>query len=184
MVKIDELVEGLQSVSDNDFTCENVYNFLNANPVEVDSMTRYFFWSPDYYTRNLVFKDDRFELMVICWDRGVASRVHDHAGEKCWMTVPMGRLHGRNFAIAEIDESRSFCRLTELDSFELSNCLAASVELENPVHQVANLAEYRERAASIHIYSKPYAGCRLFDRDNDSYEEVSLSYTSVYGKIC
>ncbi len=122
--------------------------------------------------------------MVICWEPGVASRIHDHSDQKCWMTVPLGRLTGQNFAVAEMDESRGFCRLVETDRFELSGTLAAAVELEEPIHQVLNLPEYGERSASIHIYSKPFDSCLSFCRDTDTFKRVDLSYTSVFGKPC
>jgi cysteine dioxygenase len=184
MVKIEKLIGGLRSISDGDFTCDNVYGFLAENPVDVDSMAPYFYWDPVFYTRNLVYKDERFELMVICWEIGMASLIHDHAGQKCWMTVPVGRLKGQNFEIAELDESKRFCRLVETDSFELSDCLAAKVELEQPIHQVANLAEFGERAASIHIYSRPYDQCNSYCRDTNTFKEVPLSYHSIGGKLC
>jgi predicted metal-dependent enzyme (double-stranded beta helix superfamily) len=101
-VKIDNLISGLKSISDDEFTCDNVYRFLADNPIDVDSITRYFFWSPAFYTRNLIYKDDRFELMAICWESGQESVVHNHADQKCWMTVPVGRLKGQNFGIVEI----------------------------------------------------------------------------------
>jgi len=184
MIKIEKLVEGLRAVPDDDFTCEKIYKFLSENPVDVESMSPYYYWSPENYTRNLVYKDDRFEVMVICWEVGVASRIHDHADQMCWMTVPLGRLQGQNFAIDEMDETRGYCRLRETNSFELSNCLAATVELEEPIHQVLNLPEYGERAASIHIYSKPYDHCLSFCRDTDTFKRVELSYTSISGKAC
>ena len=184
MVTIEKLVEGLRFVPDDGFTCENIQQFLGDNPVDADSMKPYLFWSPDYYTRNLVYKDERFEVMVICWERGMASRIHDHSGQKCWMTVPIGRLQGQNFKIEEMDEMRGFCRLAETDSFELSDCLAATVEADEPIHQVANLAEYGERAASVHIYSKPYDKCGAYCRDTDTFKIVDLSYTSIGGKLC
>jgi cysteine dioxygenase len=183
-VKVDTLISGLTSIPDDDFTCDNVYEFLGENPVEVDSITRYFHWSPDCYTRNLIYKDDRFEMMAICWEKGVASRVHNHFDQKCWMTVPVGRLQGQNFAVAEMDESRSYCKLVETDTFELADCLAAKVELEEPIHQVLNLPEYGERAVSIHIYSKPYDRCLSYCRDTDTFKEVRLYYTSIDGKLC
>ena len=183
MVKVDKLVEGLRSISEDDFTCGNIYQFLSDNPIEVDSIEPYFFWNPDFYTRNLVFKDERFELMVICWEKGMASRIHDHAGQKCWMTVPVGRLRGQNFAVAEMDESRSFCRLVETSSFELSDCLAAKVELEEPIHQVINLPEFDERAVSVHIYSRPFGSCLAYCRDTETYKNVPLSYYSQYGRL-
>lgn len=184
MPHVEQIISGLRSISDDEFTCDNVYQFLADTPVEVDSIMKYFHWNPAFYTRNLIYKDDRFEMMAICWDKGQVSRVHNHSDQKCWMTVPVGRLRGQNFAVAEIDESRGYCKLTETDSFELSDCLAAKVELEEPVHQILNLPEYDERAVSLHIYSKPYATCLSYCRDTDTFKEVELCYTSIDGKLC
>ena len=183
-VGIHQLVDGLKAISDADFSCKNVYSFLGENPVDIDSITKYYHWSSENYTRNLVYKDKRFEVMVICWEKGVASRVHDHADQKCWMMVPVGKLKGQNFAVAEIDEAKNYCRLVETDDFELSDCLAATVELEAPIHQVLNPAAYDERAVSIHIYSKPYDSCLSYCRDTDTFKEVQLFYTSVDGTLC
>jgi len=182
-VKIDDLIKGLKSISHDDFTCDNVYSYLGDNPIEVDSITRYFFWNSDYYTRNLIYKDDRFEMLAICWEAGQESAVHNHAEQKCWMTVPVGRLKGQNFGVVNIDESKNHCKLTETDSFELSDCLTAKVELEQPIHQILNLAEYSQRAVSIHIYSKPFDRCISYCRDTDTFKEVELCYTSIGGKL-
>jgi cysteine dioxygenase len=181
-VKIDKIIDGLKVISDHDFTCDNVYQFLGENPVDVDSITRYFHWRPEFYTRNLIYKDERFELMAICWDRGQASVVHNHADQKCWMTVPVGKLLGQNFSVIESDDSRSYCKLAASDTFELSDCLAAKVELEEPIHQILNLAEYDERAVSVHIYSKPFDRCLTYCRETDTFKEVDLCYYSVGGK--
>ena len=181
---IDQLIHGLNAFRDEEFTCDNVYDYLAETPVDTDSITKYLHWSENFYTRNLIHKNERFEIMAICWEKGQVSRVHNHSEQKCWMTVPVGRLRGQNFAVAEIDELTGYCKLVETDTFELADCLAAKVELEEPVHQILNLPEYGERAVSIHIYSKPYDRCLSYCRDTDSYTEVSLSYTSVDGRLC
>ncbi|MBK7934576.1 MAG: cysteine dioxygenase family protein [Pyrinomonadaceae bacterium] len=184
MNSVDNIIEGLREIPDAEFICQNVYEFLGANPVDVDTISKYFHWSPKFYTRNLIYKDARFEMMAICWEKGQVSRVHNHSEQRCWMTVPVGRLRGQNFAVAAMDESRGYCKLIETDSFELSDCLAAKVELEEPVHQILNLAEFDERAVSIHVYSKPYASCRSYCRDTDTFKTVPLFYTSIDGKLC
>lgn len=181
---IDAVVDGLCKISDKEFSCENVYDFLGNNPVDVDSIKKYFFWSNENYTRNLIYKDERFEVMTVCWEKGQISRVHNHADQKCWMTVPIGTLQGQNFAVAEMDPARGFCRLIETNRFELSECLAAKVDLEEPVHQIMNLEEFGGRAVSIHIYSKPFNRCLSYDRGANTYKEVPLFYTSIDGKLC
>ena len=182
-VQIDNLISGLKSISDDEFTCDNVYQFLSENPIEVDSIVRYFHWSPSFYTRNLIYKDERFEMLAICWEAGQQSTIHNHAEQKCWMTVPIGRLKGQNFGVVDMDESRNYCKLVETDSFELADCLSAKVELEEPIHQILNLPEYSERAVSVHIYSKPFDKCISYCRDTDTFKEVELCYTTIAGKL-
>lgn len=183
-IKVENLIEGLRDISDTDFTCDNVYQFLRENPVDVDTIAPYFFWSEKFYTRNLIYKDARFELMALCWDKGQASRIHNHADQMCWMTVPVGRLRGQNFRAVEIVETKNFCKLEETDCFDLSDCLTAKVELEEPIHQILNLPEFASRAVSLHIYSKPFDHCLSYCRDTNKFAEVPLFYTSVKGKVC
>lgn len=183
-VPVNQLVDALRQIPDDEFECQPVYEFLERHPVDSDSIQKYLFWSPTFYTRNLIYKDDRFEMMAICWERGQVSRVHNHCDQRCWMTVPIGRLKGQNFAVEEMDEARGYCKLRETDTFELAECLAAKVELEQPIHQILNLAEYDERAVSIHIYSKPYDHCISYCRDTDTFKDVKLFYTSVEGRLC
>ncbi len=183
-IEIDGLVRGLREIPDAEFACDNVYDYLSANPVDVESIQKYLFWSLEFYTRNLIYKDERFEMMAICWESGQVSRIHNHSDQRCWMTVPIGRLKGQNYTVESIDESLGLCKLRETDNFELADCLAAKVELEEPIHQILNLAEYDERAVSIHIYSKPYDRCLSYCRDTDTFKEVQLYYTSIDGKLC
>jgi cysteine dioxygenase len=183
-VKIENLIEGLCRMPDAEFDCENVYQFLRENPVDVASIEKYLHWSDKFYTRNLIYKDERFELMAICWNKGQVSRIHNHADQMCWMTVPIGKLHGQNFRAAEIDEAKNYCKLAETDCFDLSDCLTAKVELEEPIHQILNLPEFDERAVSIHIYSKPFDKCLSYCRETDRFAEVPLFYTSIGGKLC
>jgi cysteine dioxygenase len=183
-VNVENLIEGLRAIPDADFTCDNVYRFLAENPVDVDSISKYFHWSENFYTRNLIFKNERFEMMAVCWNKGQVSKIHNHANQMCWMTVPMGKLRGQNFRAVETDESRNFCRLEKTGQFDLSDCLTAKVELEEPIHQILNLPEFDERAVSLHIYSKPFDKCLSYCRETNRFAEVPLFYTSIEGKLC
>ena len=183
-VSIENLIEGLTEIPDEEFYCEPVYEFLSENPVEMDSISKYFNWSKKFYTRNLIYKDERFELMAICWERGQVSKIHNHADQMCWMTVPFGTLRGQNFKTLELDEAKNHCKITESDRFDLSECLTAKVELEEPIHQILNLPEFDSRAVSLHIYSKPFETCLTYCTETDTFAEVNLSYASIGGKLC
>lgn len=183
-VKIENLVEGLCEIPNDEFHCDPVYQYLSENPVDLDSVSKYFHWNEEFYTRNLIYKDERFEMMAICWEKGQVSAVHNHADQMCWMTVACGKLRGQNFKVAEINPDTGYCKLYETDMFDLSECLATKVELEEPIHQILNLPKFDERAVSIHIYSKPFDTCLAYCRDTDTYKETTLQYYSVDGKVC
>jgi len=183
-VTVESLIEGLREIPDENFKCDSIYQFLAENPVDVDTIAPFFFWSENSYTRNLIYKDERFELMAVCWEKGQASRIHNHADQMCWMSVPVGKLRGQNFRAVEIDEEKQLCKLEEAGCFDLSDCLTAKVELEQPIHQILNLPEFAERAVSLHIYSKPFDKCLSYCRETDTFKQVPLFYTSIRGKLC
>lgn len=183
-VKIENLIEGLCEIPNAEFDCDNVYQFLSENPVEVPSIEKYFYWSEHFYTRNLIYKDERFEMMALCWNKGQFSKIHNHADQRCWMTVPVGTLRGQNFSVLEMDQEQGFCKLEETDQFDLSDCLTAKVELEEPIHQILNLPEFDAPAVSLHIYSKPFDKCLCYCRETDTFKEVPLFYTSIGGRLC
>ena len=46
-----------------------------------------------------------------------------------------------------------------------------------------NLPEFNQRAVSVHVYSKPFDSCEIYSRDKGTYFDVSLHYTSEYGRL-
>ena len=58
------------------------------------------------------------------------------------------------------------------------------MDTEEQVHQVMNLEGWNERAVSLHIYSKPFNTCEVYQLDRGTYREIELHYTSLYGKLC
>ena len=184
-VKIENLIEGLRAIPDAEFTCDNVYQFLAENPVDVDTIAPYFFWSEKFYTRNLIYKDERFEMMAICWERRTGfARAQSRRADVLDDRSGRANLRGQNFRAVEMDEEKGFCKLEETDDFDLSDCLAAKVELEEPIHQILNLPEFDERAVSLHIYSKPFDRCLSYCLETNRVAEVPLFYTSVKGRLC
>ena len=56
------------------------------------------------------------------------------------------------------------------------------VDPDNPIHAVLNLAEFGERATSLHIYSRPYDHCLVYSLEAKSCRDVPLFYDSEYGR--
>ena len=181
-IGIQEFVEGLQSL--RSFAPGEVYEYLKSHPVEPDSLKPFLFFSQATYTRNLIFKNDLFELLALCWERGQVSRIHNHRDQQCWMTVPLGRLQVQDFRVLDRDPERKTCRLEPSKSYPITPACPAEVDVNEPVHQVQNLAEFGGRAVSLHVYSKPFDSCEVYFPEKGSYSDVPLYYTSEYGKLC
>jgi predicted metal-dependent enzyme (double-stranded beta helix superfamily) len=182
VIVVDKFIEELCNIPEPEFGVENVYDFLSRTNVCPASLEHYLFFSPRCYTRNLVFKNELFELLAICWSAGQVSRIHNHYGQKCWMSVPVGSLRVQNFSTLECDETQSFCRLEKSSFFDMHPTQPAKVEMDEPIHQVLNVSD--EKAVSLHVYSKPYDRCIIYSVRQNSFSEVQLFYTSMFGKLC
>ena len=44
-------------------------------------------WSSETYTRNCIVQNEKFELILLCWEQGQSTPIHDHGGEECWVKV-------------------------------------------------------------------------------------------------
>jgi cysteine dioxygenase len=180
---ITDWVKGLACIPDREFTLVNVQDYILRRPVRPETLDKYLFFSKGNYTRNLIFKNEVFECMTICWEVGQFSRVHNHRDQNCWMAAPIGRLKVQNFRVDERDVSRGTCRIVPTDVYEMDATHPAYVNPLEPVHQVLNLPEFHQRAVSIHIYSKPFDSCEVYLREKGTYSDVPLHYTSEYGKL-
>jgi cysteine dioxygenase len=183
MVDIQEFVRNISAIPENEFSLENVLAFLRTNPVDIATLSPYLYFSSQHYTRNLIHKTPLFELIAVCWDKGQKSVIHNHRDQKCWMAIPYGRLMVHNFTLIQKDASKRFCDLKSSTQFELSPDSPGEVDPEEPIHQVLNLSSYDCRAVSLHVYSKPFDTCEVYDLKNKCYEDMPLLNTSEYGTL-
>ncbi len=185
-ISISDWVKNLSSIPAKEFTLENVQSYVMQHHVRSETLDKYLFFSKGCYTRNLIFKNDLFECMTICWEVGQFSRIHNHRDQNCWMSAPIGRLKVQNFRVedrcASADHSGT-CRLVPTDIYEMNSSNPVYVNPLEPVHQVLNLPEYNQRAVSIHIYSKPFDSCEVYQLEKGTYGDVPLHYTSEYGRL-
>ena len=184
LVSVDEFVTGLCTIPEEDFHPGKVYDYLTSHRVDERSIEQFLIFSKKHYTRNLIFKNDLFELVAVCWEVGQASQIHNHHNQNCWMAIPIGKLRVQNFRVLEQKGDAGYCRLEPTDSFDIHKYMPAEVDPAEPVHQVLNLAEFEKRAVSLHIYSRPFDRCRVYCLETSEYREVPLHYTTEYGKLC
>jgi cysteine dioxygenase len=185
-LSISDWVQGLAAIPPRNFSLEIVQDYIVRHHIRPETLEKYTYFSKGSYTRNLVFKNEIFECMSICWEVGQFSRVHNHRDQNCWMSAPIGRLKVQNFRVEDrhsTGDHAGTCRLVPTDIYEMNAANPVYVNPLEPVHQVLNLAEYNQRSVSIHVYSKPFDSCEVYQPEKGTYGDVPLHYTSEYGRL-
>ena len=108
---ISDWVKNLAAIPDRDFTLESVQDYIQRHAVRPETLEKYLFFSKGSYTRNLIFKNEMFECMTICWEIGQFSRIHNHRDQNCWMSAPIGRLKVQNFRVGSSRVDLQACKL-------------------------------------------------------------------------
>src|SRR5687768_7197153 len=69
---------------------DRVTALLSRTVIPWQSAAPYLRLSGNRYTRNLVYRNDCFELLLLCWDAGSRSPIHGHSGQRCWFMPVAG----------------------------------------------------------------------------------------------
>jgi len=182
-LSIQDWVKGLAAIPAANFTRDNVRQYLVRTAIDRSTLQPYAFFSPKRYARNLIFKNDIFECLAMCWDIGQGSSIHDHNDKLGWIYLAEGQLFVQNFKIEARDPLRHTCQVIPTNSAQLSANNTAYVDHDEAVHKVTNLTEYGQRAISIHVYQQPMSQCEIYSLETGTYQLIQLAYTSEYGKL-
>ena len=176
-VSLEGFVAALRAIPEEEFTDGRVLETVNNNRVATAELDPYLVWKPDRYTRGLIYRDDLFQVLILCWNVGQASPVHDHAGQKCWMSLPQGRLEITNY-------SYKHGREIEFIDAEIVGEHGSDVHVDQccSVHQITNRCAWCEPAVSLHVYSRPFDSCYIYDLATGK-RELKPMCCDMYGPL-
>jgi len=108
-------------------------------------LTKYRHFQDECYARNTVLLNDQCELVVICWQPGQMSAVHDHGSSYCLYLVIEGVMVEERYRLVEgkpepVDER----------SFGPGDITIAKGD---SVHRINNRGS--KQLVTVHIYSPP-----------------------------
>jgi cysteine dioxygenase len=121
--------------------------WLRRVDVTLDQVRPFLRFDPGHYVRNLIYAGPSYQALVLCWQSGQRSPIHDHHGSSCGVKViegvatetlfsrgPNGMLYAassRHLAVGQVCASQ-----------------------DDDVHQMSNLQPGAE-LITLHIYSPP-----------------------------
>ncbi len=196
IMQIDSFIEKLRGFEKDIITRDSVLDFCSSVQITDSSLAPYTHFDEKFYTRNLIYRDDLFEVMTICWQPGQKTPVHTHNGQLCWMIPQSGNLgvvdykwmgcdHPENQNVVGIDCLAGSDHTKVEVVREVEACAGGPVltaDKLQTIHRLYNLSETSERAVSIHIYSRPIDSCVAFDMQKNQCYRRQLAYFSKYGE--
>lgn len=185
-MQIQDLVDVLRSTQPEDFVPDIMTPRLADIQVDDASLRRFLFWEPGRYTRNLIYRDNVFEMLAVCWEKGAASPIHNHEGQDCWLYIHAGQLCLDSFEL--VDPSHRGCEGAEICVRKRERIQSVGVGTvdhrgpANDLHRVMNPRTFNERAVSLHIYSRPFQSCITYDPARGIARRVTMKYDSIDGQ--
>lgn len=80
------------------------------------------------YTRNLVATDNEtYTLLLLCWNPGKQSPIHDHPCDGCWVRVVEGSVKETQYKTNEVDNSLSVTTVETYEGVSSIMCFSALI---------------------------------------------------------
>lgn len=130
-------------------------------------------WSSENYTRNCITINDEFELILLCWEKGQQTPIHDHGGEECWVKVIEGSLE--EVIYKEEDGDLMSIRTNTL----LPDNISYMVDFMG-YHALKNT--FDGRTVTLHLYAKPIKSCRVFKKKSQTFVRKTMNYSTKLKK--
>jgi len=147
-------------------------DILDRLVVTTEEARPYALFSERRYARNLVYKDREFEIMIMCWNAGQRSSIHDHAGSLGGLKILQGELTESLFERAANEMIKSL--------ISADYAIAETrVEETSLIHQISNLQAENGTAVSVHIYIPPLIRMNVYSLEDPAVRNILPQYFSL-----
>lgn len=164
---VDELIIKL-----NQKTSEESYlDIMSQIDIPLREFEKYYSWNKDRYARNCLAKTDDFELLLICFEKGQKSPIHDFDSRQAWIQIIQGKLRKERFILSESGDELKQVSATTLGSNDYSFMSKVGI------HRYKNINN--SRTVSLNLYCKPIEHWTQYN-DNANSTEVKVNHDSVY----
>jgi len=183
--RVDDLVRRLDeavTVRDDETRCRNVKRvlseMLSAGEEFLDPA--YLQPTPNVYARRLLHRDPagRYTALVMVWDRGQGTPLHDHAGMWCVECVYQGRIRVTSYSVHGGDPETGVVQFRKENEIHAGPGEAGALIPPFEYHVLENAGE--KPAVTLHVYGGEMTYCHIFNPVDGGWRRAfrELSYTA------
>jgi cysteine dioxygenase len=161
------------------FRSLSIYSQLDTSSWNKAWWSRYVHTDPSaLYTRNLIDTDhETYSLLLLCWNPGKESVIHDHPGDGCWVKVLDGSI--RECRYRQLEDDRDDSPLYCYQDVTVGTDTVTYIDDSEGYHKIGN-PEQRV-AATLHLYSPPVQQCWTWKTELDLPEIACMTNYSEFG---
>jgi cysteine dioxygenase len=126
---------------------------LSEINVDIGALKRNICFVENGYQRNILKKNDHYELVAICWRPKQETPIHDHVGSDCAFLILEGT---STETVYKLDEDGLPAEQLKRDYRPGEVCAAA----EQDIHKVSN--EKGGDLINLHVYTPPLSGFKIY----------------------
>src|SRR5215467_16015221 len=134
LISVDDFIDRLRSFERSLITRDCVLDLCSSVRITDSSLAPYVYFDDAFYTRNLIYRDELFEVMTICWQPGQKTAIHTHNGQLGWMTVSQGEVLTHEY-------HHERCNAPENQNVVNIDCLGGATELQIDKIRTVSCAE-------------------------------------------
>ena len=125
-------------------TLDHFKDYLNEMNIKIDDIEESKIqFDSNKYRRNIIFRNDTFEILLICWEEGQSTPIHFHPEKGCLLNVIQGELEETIYNKSNEIEKQNHFKINNISY--MHNTIGS--------HSIRNI--YKGRSISLHIYSPP-----------------------------
>lgn len=164
---LDELVNKLPECTGNEYV--EIVKHLH---LDLSDFRGFDSWQSDRYTRNLVSRTDKYELILLCWEEGQDTPIHCHNEQECWVYLVEGNFNEKRY------KRNSKTGEMELEhEMEMSKGKFSYMNDDMGYHSLTNINN--GRTVSLHLYMNPIDRCQIYDPETKTLNWKDLHYDNL-----
>jgi cysteine dioxygenase len=166
-MNISEFLDQLDAAS-QPISLESLKGWLGQLELEPEHVSDFLNFENDKYQRNLLRRTANYEALLLCFEAGQRTPIHDHSGSACGVKVIQGAGIETSF------KSSADGWLFATGSTELpQGGVVGSQDMD--IHQLSNLQIDGRRLVTLHIYSPPLGEVGNYCIEDNSVKQVNAS---------
>ena len=143
---------------------------------------------PKKYTRNLIYGNEHFDCILMCWPSGSMSSIHGHDKSSCWVNVVEGTVHEVQYALPQLDKkfleaekndpagAVGHCgrlKVVNVAKLDTGGVVGTYANNDVGIHRVENRTD--KLACTVHIYAPPLRKMKIFNEDGRVHVHVATA---------